>query len=346
MVICFRVRTNRPTHRLNLHVSSISPLPKSYSDAFNDLNWQNAMSDEYNLFRHKYLVDDTLSGYKARFVANGSIQVEGIDVDETFSALVKLSSIQTGTHTACLLLYVDDIVLSASSDTLLQQIIASLHQEFSMTDLGSLNYFLCVYVTRDSLRMFLSQWKYVVKILERIHMVYCNPSRTHVDTKSKLGDDGDPVSDLTLYQSLGGSLKYLTFTRTDISYAMQHICLYMHDPWEPHFLALKWILSFSVNPFYVPLSFQFVPLSPSLLVSEPNREVSLLTPSSYCLRYVATSKGEIVHNSILLHCRLPLMVIKGKQRCHIIRRGRQEWERRGWDEGEDDDAGGDDDEEH
>ncbi|GJV42528.1 ribonuclease H-like domain-containing protein [Tanacetum coccineum] len=50
--------------------------------------------------------------------------------------------------------------------------------------------------------MFLSQKKYVVEILERAHMVNCNPSRTPIDTESKLGSDGDPVSDPTLYQSL------------------------------------------------------------------------------------------------------------------------------------------------
>ncbi|GJU33989.1 reverse transcriptase domain-containing protein [Tanacetum coccineum] len=33
--------------------------------------------------------------------------------------------------------------------------------------------------------------KYVVEILERAHIVNCNPSRTPVDTEYKLGDDGD-----------------------------------------------------------------------------------------------------------------------------------------------------------
>ncbi|GJW46951.1 ribonuclease H-like domain-containing protein [Tanacetum coccineum] len=149
-----------------------------------------------------------------------------------------------GTNTAYLLLYVDDIVLTASFEHLLQQIIHSLHQEFSMTDLGSLNYFLGISVTRNSSGMFLSQRKYATEILERAHMVGCNSSRTPVDTESKLGDGGAPVSDPTLYRSLAGSLQYLTFTRPDISYVVQHVCLYMHDPREPHFLALKRILRY------------------------------------------------------------------------------------------------------
>nr|GEU71282.1 hypothetical protein [Tanacetum cinerariifolium] len=45
--------------------------------------------------------------------------------------------------------------------------------------------------------------------------------RTPVNTESKLGDDGDPVSDPTLYRSLARSLRYLTFTCPDISYAVQ-----------------------------------------------------------------------------------------------------------------------------
>ncbi|GJR77948.1 ribonuclease H-like domain-containing protein [Tanacetum coccineum] len=88
----------------------------------------------------------------------------------------------------------------------------------SVEDLGSLNYNLGISVMRDSTGKFLSQRKYAVKILKRAHMVNCNPSRTPVDTESKLEADGDSVSDPTLYRSLAGSLQYLTFTRPDISY--------------------------------------------------------------------------------------------------------------------------------
>ncbi|GJZ83937.1 ribonuclease H-like domain-containing protein [Tanacetum coccineum] len=149
-----------------------------------------------------------------------------------------------GADTAYLLLYVDDIVLTASSSDLLQQIITSLHAEFSMTDLGSLNYFLGISVTRNASGMFLSQQKYATEVLDRAGMLNCKPCHTPVDTDSKLSADGAPISDSTLYRSLAGALQYLTFTRPDISYAIQQVCLFMHDPREPHLSALKRILRY------------------------------------------------------------------------------------------------------
>nr|GEU85637.1 ribonuclease H-like domain-containing protein [Tanacetum cinerariifolium] len=283
-----------------------TPIPFHLPQIINDLPINpNPTSVHSMVIRFRYLVDGSPSRYKARLVANGGTQLEGVDVDETFIHVVKPGAIQTvlslaasrhwpihqldvknaflygdlsetaymhqppgfrdsehpdyvcllqrsfyglkqaprawfqqfasyvtrvgfhhnrcdtslfiykqGMYTAYLLLYVDHIVLTPSSQDFLQRIIRSLNQEFAMTDLGSLNYFLGISVTRDSSRMFLSQKKYVVEILERAGMVKCNPSRTPLDTESKLGDTYDVV------------------------------CLHMHDPREPHFSALKRILRY------------------------------------------------------------------------------------------------------
>ena len=51
-----------------------------------------------------------------------------------------------GDETSYLLLYVDDIVLTASIQRLLQSVISSLQQEFGMKDLGQLHHFLGVTV--------------------------------------------------------------------------------------------------------------------------------------------------------------------------------------------------------
>lgn len=75
-------------------------------------------------------------------------------------------------------------------------------------------------------------------------MLHCNPVRTPADLSTKFDGSGPPVADPTLYRSLAGALQYLTFTRPDITYDVQQISLYMHDPREPHFTALKRILQY------------------------------------------------------------------------------------------------------
>ncbi|GJS56688.1 ribonuclease H-like domain-containing protein [Tanacetum coccineum] len=149
-----------------------------------------------------------------------------------------------GSQVSYLLIYVDDIILTASCPALLKQIIGSQNNEFDMTDLAALNYFLGISADRTPTGLFLSQKKYALQLIKHAHMVTCNPSRTPVDIESKLHPEGAPVQDPTLYRSLAGGLQYLTFTRPDLSYAVQQICLYMHDPREPHLAALKRILRY------------------------------------------------------------------------------------------------------
>ncbi|XP_021738358.1 uncharacterized protein LOC110704852 [Chenopodium quinoa] len=150
-----------------------------------------------------------------------------------------------GKDMAYLLLYVDDIVLVTSSDKIRESIITHLRKGFPMTNLGPLNYFLGIAVTRTPSYLFMSQQKYAQEILEHASMSSCKPTQTPVDTQSKLSADAGPkFHDPTLYRSLAGALQYLTFTRPDIAYAVQQVCLFMHDPRVAHYDALKRILRY------------------------------------------------------------------------------------------------------
>jgi hypothetical protein len=63
-----------------------------------------------------------------------------------------------GTDTAYLLLYIDDIVLTALSSELLQRTTIALHQQFMMNDLSPLHHFLGISVLQWSDDLFLPQW--------------------------------------------------------------------------------------------------------------------------------------------------------------------------------------------
>jgi len=102
-----------------------------------------------------------------------------------------------------------------------QHIIGSLQQEFAMTDLGNLHYFLGVSAKQSSSGLFLSQAKYAAEILDKANMSSCNPCQTPIEVHSKLSaQDGPPVADPTLYRSLARALQYLTLTRPDIAHAV------------------------------------------------------------------------------------------------------------------------------
>jgi hypothetical protein len=62
-------------------------------------------------------------------------------------------------------------------------------------------------------------------------MADCKSCTTPVDLQAKLaGDSGPPVEDVSQFRSIAVALQYLTFTRPNIAYVMQQICLHMHDP--------------------------------------------------------------------------------------------------------------------
>jgi hypothetical protein len=152
---------------------------------------------------------------------------------------------QRGTYTIYLLLYIDDIVLTISSATLLQYTISALKREFAMKDLGPLHHFSGVSVQHQVDELFLTQCQFTFDILEHTGMVDCKPVLTSVDIKAKVSaESGPPVADPTQFRSLIEALQYLMFTHPDIAYVVQQVYLHMHDPWEPHLTVMKRIMRY------------------------------------------------------------------------------------------------------
>jgi hypothetical protein len=112
-----------------------------------------------------------------------------------------------GSDTIYLLLYVDDIILTASSTELLRCTISALQRKFAMKDLGPLHHLLGITVESRPDGLFLHQCTYMLDILKRVVMADCKPCTTPVDLQAKLaGDSGPPVEDASQFRSIAGAL--------------------------------------------------------------------------------------------------------------------------------------------
>jgi histone deacetylase 1/2 len=136
--------------------------------------------------------------------------------------------------TVYLLVYVDDIIVVSSTASAIPRLIAQLRSEFSVKDLGTLHYFLGIEVdSRTPGSLLLRQHKYSLDLLARAGMLKCSPAHTPMAASDRLSAfDGDVLSadEATKYRSIVGGLQYLTITRPDLSFVVNKVCQYLHEP--------------------------------------------------------------------------------------------------------------------
>ncbi|KAK1661389.1 hypothetical protein QYE76_049548 [Lolium multiflorum] len=159
--------------------------------------------------------------------------------------------------TIFLLIYVDDIIVLSSLEGAIPRLIGKLRSEFSVKDLGALHYFLGIEVSSPSAgHLLLQQRKYALELLARAGMLKCAPVTTPMASSERLcSSDGDALSpeEATQYRSIVGGLQYLTVTRPDLSFVVNKVCQFLHEPRTPHWSAVKRILRylslFGSNPY-------------------------------------------------------------------------------------------------
>uniref|UniRef100_A0A3Q7G248 Reverse transcriptase Ty1/copia-type domain-containing protein n=1 Tax=Solanum lycopersicum TaxID=4081 RepID=A0A3Q7G248_SOLLC len=112
-----------------------------------------------------------------------------------------------------ILVYVDDLILTGSNNTLIQSTKSNLQQKFKMKDLGVLRCFLGLEYSRNASGIFLNQRKYALELI------------------------ADSV----------GKLLYLIMTRPDIAYTVQVLSQFMHRPTESQMLAAIRVIRYIKN---------------------------------------------------------------------------------------------------
>ena len=122
---------------------------------------------------------------------------------------------------------------------------SKLMQEFEMSDLGNLSYFLGMKFKDSEEGVFLHQMEYAQDILKRFKMRNCNEVVTLLKTGSKLKKEtNDEFVSSTLYKQIIGSLRYLCNTRPDICQSVELLSRFMEKPQECHLIAVKRVLRY------------------------------------------------------------------------------------------------------
>jgi len=164
-----------------------------------------------------------------------------------------------------LLLYVDDMLIASRDKFSIRKLKTQLSNEFEMKELGATKKILGMEIRRDRQagKLFLSQQRYIEKVLDRFNMNDCKPVSTPLAAHFKLSSDlcPDTKEDMEYmshvpYANAIGSLMYaMICTRPDLAYAVSMVSRYMHNPGKKHWNAVKWIFRYLKGTSHVGLVF-------------------------------------------------------------------------------------------
>ena len=155
-----------------------------------------------------------------------------------------------GDRITCLIIYVDDMIITGDDFEEIEQLKKNLATEFEMKDLGALKYFLGVEVLRSKEGIFINQKKYTLDLLSESGMMECKPTDTPIAINHGLQiTEGAQLADKERYQRLVGKLIYLSHTRPDIAYAVSVISQFMHRSQKDHLEAALRVVRYLKGTF-------------------------------------------------------------------------------------------------
>ena len=161
---------------------------------------------------------------------------------------------KTDKDTLYVLIWVDDIIISASSMQIINEFKTNLANRFKVKDLGPLKWFLGVQFNVTDKLISMNQSLYVKNILTRFNMTDCTPRSLPCDPSvyALLEKDSEPLENPRQYQELIGSLIYLmTGTRPDIAFVTTLLSRFMQKPTKMHMtIALGVLRYLKYTPHY------------------------------------------------------------------------------------------------
>ncbi|KAK6124639.1 hypothetical protein DH2020_041627 [Rehmannia glutinosa] len=188
-------------------VWELVPCPPSQTIIGTKWVFRNKLDDQGNIVRNK-----------ARLVAQGYCQEEGINYDETFAPVARI---------------------------LVQKFSKLMQGEFEMSMMGELNFFLGLQIKQCQEGIYISQSKYTKELLKKFGIEEGRTVSTPMATNVKIDKDekGKPV-DESKYRGMIASLLYLTASRPDILHVVCLCARFQSNAKESHMSVVKRIFRY------------------------------------------------------------------------------------------------------
>ncbi|GJZ66621.1 retrovirus-related pol polyprotein from transposon TNT 1-94 [Tanacetum coccineum] len=145
-------------------------------------------------------------------------------------------------------IYVDDIIFGSTCQDMCDEFAKIMHDEFEMSMMGELNFFLGLQIKQMEDGIFFNQSKYIKEMLKKFGLEDSKPMKTPMSSDTKLTKDEEYESvDSTKYRGMIDSLLYLTASRPDIMFSVCLCARFQEAPKTSHLEVKQTALAISTT---------------------------------------------------------------------------------------------------
>nr|XP_016513707.1 PREDICTED: uncharacterized mitochondrial protein AtMg00810-like [Nicotiana tabacum] len=139
----------------------------------------------------------------------------------------------------------DDIIFGATNEAMCKEFAEMMENEFEMSMMGELNFFLGLQIKQTPTGTMIHQQKYIKELLKKFNMDSSKSIDSPIATASKLDLDEERKSvEQKLYRGMIESLLYLTASRPNIVFSVGLCARFQENPKESHLKVVKRIPSY------------------------------------------------------------------------------------------------------
>ncbi|GKE18123.1 retrovirus-related pol polyprotein from transposon TNT 1-94 [Tanacetum coccineum] len=196
------------------------------------------------IWKNKIDEEGVVTKNKARLVAQGYNQQEGINYEETFAPVARLEAIRIFLAYAAYMgfvVYQMDVKSAFLNGKLSEKVYVQQPPGFESSEFPDHHKFVRGFqIKQDSKGISICQEKYVKDLLKKYDLADCASVKCPMLPPNNLGPDKSGVSvNETLFRGMIGSLMYLTASRPDIQFSTCLCARYQANSKESHLVAVK-----------------------------------------------------------------------------------------------------------